>query len=262
MSEIYQSERPKVDIDYDHNRNTHSLEGAAAALSTILGSNRPESLLDVGCGAGTWLRAAMELGIANVLGVDGIVLDQGRLQVASTLIERLDLSKPFDLGRRFDVVLCLEVAEHLPAASSDDFISSIVSHSDSILFSAACPGQPGQHHVNCQWPAYWQSVFNNNGFACDDNIRWQIWDNSRIEPWYRQNIFWAHREPENAGREPRLKAVIHPGMYKDMMKLSFFEGRVEGRLEIEKGSMPVSWYVMTPALAAAAKLGRLIVRPK
>ena len=245
-------------IDYDHDRNTHTPEGAVAALSTILGSNRPKSLLDVGCGTGTWLRAAIELGIANVLGVDGVVLAQGRLKVANTIIERLDLSKPFDLGRRFDMTLCLEVAEHLPANSSDGFISSIVSHSDSILFSAACPGQPGQHHVNCRWPTYWQSLFNKHGFACDDSIRWQIWDDSRIEPWYRQNIFWVHRAPEKAGREPRLKGVIHPDMYNDMMKLNSFESR----LEIEKGGMPVTWYVATPAQAAVAKLRRLVMRPR
>jgi hypothetical protein len=38
----------------------------------------------------------------------------------------------------------------------------------------------------------------------------RYWDDKRIEPWYRQNIFWARREPHCAGREPRLKAVINP----------------------------------------------------
>jgi SAM-dependent methyltransferase len=248
-------------INFDHSKNSHSLEGASVALSMLIGADLPGSLLDVGCGTGTWLRAATDLGVSDVLGIDGVEVTQEHLYVSKANIKYLDLSRPFDLGRRFDLALCLEVAEHLADESSSILVSSIVSHSNSILFSAACPGQPGQHHVNCQWPTYWQSLFNNHGFACDDSIRWQIWDDPRIEPWYRQNIFWAHREPGNAGREPRIKAVIHPGMYNDVMKLNLFEGRLEGRLEIEKGNMPVSWYVTTPAQAAVAKLRRFM-RPK
>ena len=101
---------------------------------------------------------------------------------------------------------------------------------------------------------YWQSLFNTHGFACDNSIRWQIWDDARIEPWYRQNIFWARRNPENAGHEPRLKAVIHPGIYNDMIALNLHESR----FEIERGSMSSTWYVTIPARAAVAKVRRFI----
>jgi SAM-dependent methyltransferase len=240
-------------IDYDHKKNFHSVDGAAAALSTILNPSVPESLLDVGCGTGTWLRAAIDLGVSTVFGVDGVVVALEDLHVAKTKIEYLNLSRPFNLGRRFDVALCLEVAEHLPESSSDSLISSIIIHSDLILFSAACPGQPGQHHVNCQWPIFWQSIFNKHGFACDDSVRWQIWDDSRIPSWYRQNIFWARRDSENAGREPRLKAVIHPDLLHDVARATVAK-------DIKNGNMPVTWYVTTPALAAVAKLQKLIRR--
>jgi SAM-dependent methyltransferase len=180
-----------VTIDYDHAASLHTLQGAAAALSTIFGScAAPKSLLDVGCGTGTWLRAALDLGAFDVLGIDGIAVPEQQLHVTRTAIELCDLSNPFDLGRRFDVALCLEVAEHLPESSSAGLISSIAAHSDAILFSAACPGQPGQHHVNCQWPSYWQALFNGEGYVCDDSVRWQIWDDKRIEPWYERR---AHR---------------------------------------------------------------------
>ena len=91
-------------------------------------------------------------------------------------------------------------------------VTSIVDHADTVLFSAACPDQFGQHPVNCQWPKYWQDLFNGHGFACDESIRWSIWIDSRIEPWYRQNIFFARYNPENAGREKRISPVIHPDM--------------------------------------------------
>jgi hypothetical protein len=247
-----------VAIDYDHTANLHTLQGAAAALSTIFGSGAPKSLLDVGCGTGTWLRAGMDLGALDVLGIDGIAVPEEQLHVARTAIELRDLSSPFDLGRRFDVALCLEVAEHLPESCSAGLISSIAAHSDAILFSSACPGQPGQHHVNCQWPSYWQALFNGQGYVCDDSVRWQIWDDRRIEPWYRQNIFWARREPHYAGREPRLKAVIHPelgGMIKE------FEAMTKNmnkslRDDIEEGRMQLAWYVAISSQAMLAKLLR------
>src|SRR5262245_54459582 len=166
-------------IDYDHGQNRHTLEGAADALFSILGSNIPRSLLDVGCGTGTWLRAASDLGVAEVFGVDGIV-PEASLHISKDLVSQQDLSKTFNLARRFDVALCLEVAEHLPEEAADSLITSIVAHSDMVLFSAACPGQPGQHHINCQWPIYWQDLFNQRGYACDDSVRWKIWDDSRI----------------------------------------------------------------------------------
>jgi SAM-dependent methyltransferase len=238
-------------IDYDHKQNFHPLEGAAVALPEIFGSNVPASLLDIGCGTGTWLRAALDLGVSNVFGIDGVRVAQEHLHVAKETIGYLDLAKPFNLGRQFDVALCLEVAEHLPEESSDGLISSITNHSDSILFSAACPGQPGQHHVNCHWPTYWQRLFNRYSYACDDSIRWQIWGDERIPPWYRQNIFWARRNPANAGREPRLIAVIHPDMRQDIAGANLVN-------EIGEGSMPAMWYLTTPARAAVAKLRRLI----
>jgi SAM-dependent methyltransferase len=242
-------------VCYDHRQNLHSLQGAEVALSTILSRNIPGSLLDIGCGTGTWLRAATDLGVGHVLGIDGAEVAQEHLHVAKTKIKCVNLSEPFNLGRRFDLALCLEVAEHLPERSANNLISSIICHSDSILFGAACPGQPGQNHVNCQWPIYWQRLFNSHGFVCDDSVRWQIWDDSRIPPWYRQNSFWARRDPDKAGREPRLKAVIHPD-FRDL--IGMHRGIEEGRMGIEEGRMPISWYFTTPPRAAVAKLIRAI----
>lgn len=245
-------------IRYDHAAHPATVTGAKAVLSMAFHLRVPESLLDIGCGTATWMRAAVDLGVRDVFGIDGIEVEPELLHVDRARIDRFDLSKPFDLGRRFEIALCLEVAEHLPENSSNDLIRSLAGHSNSILFSAACPDQPGQYHINCQWPSYWQGKFNRVGFVCDDSIRWRIWSDARIEPWYRQNIFWARRDPENAGREPRLKSSIHPDLYHDMLDVA----RLNFANEIASGIMPVTWYLTIPPVAAAAKLRRFILRQR
>ena len=172
-------------------------------------------MLDVGAGTGNWLYAARREGIQDVLGLDGAADDRG-VWVDSTVIRTVDLRSPFDLGRRFDAAICLEVAEHLPQEAARTLISSICSHADLIFFSAAAPGQHGEAHLNCQWPAYWQALFNEFGYVGHDDLRGLMWNDSHIEPWYRQNVFSVVRDPAGAGKEPRIRSLIHPDMIPHM----------------------------------------------
>lgn len=206
--EMNHSQKPG--IAYEHMRNQHTAQGAMVALPVLLHGVEARSLIDVGCGTGTWLRAALEMGISDACGVDGIRLPQDQLHVPVAMIHTCDLRDDWYLGRRFDVVLCLEVAEHLPSESAEAFIRKLTDCGDRIIFSAACSWQGGQNHVNAQWPAYWQALFNANGYACRDNLRWKLWEDDRIEPWYRQNIFLAEKNNTAAGNERRIPAVVHP----------------------------------------------------
>lgn len=238
-------------VDYDHraHAHAHSVEGALHALRLIFEEEKPLTVLDIGCGMGTWLRAALELGASEVLGVDGVDLPSDLLLVPKDRVIVRDLGEPLELGRRFDLVLCLETAEHLEPEYGATIIDSIIAHGDRILFSAAVPGQHGTHHVNCRWPDYWQSLFNARGFSCDDSIRWRLWDDPLVEPWYRQNLMAAVRDPANAGHEPRIKSVLHPEVVLD--EKSFLEPKLKA---IEAGSLPAAWYITTPLNAAIAKI--------
>lgn len=65
---------------------------------------------------------------------------------------------------------------------------------DIVLFSAAIPYQCGTHHVNLKPPCYWADIFREFDFVCYDIIRNRIWDNPKIEFWYRQNILlYVHK---------------------------------------------------------------------
>jgi SAM-dependent methyltransferase len=242
-----------VKVDYELAANTHTYAGAHAALSILFPDTKPISILDVGCGPGAWLRAGINLGIQDAVGIDGLDLEADQLLVPKAMVLVHDLRKPFDLGRMFDLALCLEVAEHLPVDVAGDLVRSVTRHANLVLFGAACPGQRGQHHINCQWPAYWQSNFNQAGFACDDAARWKIWDDERIEPWHRQNIFWARNDPSVAGREPRIKSIVHPGMIPSVASRFFIDKLMN---QIETGSEPISWYLTLSARALKAKLFR------
>jgi SAM-dependent methyltransferase len=246
-------------ILYDYDTKLHTVAGAKAVLQEAFSAGVPQRLLDVGCGTGSWLKAATELGVTFVRGLDGTAAPIEQLEVTKEKIEILDLSQPFQTGLEFDVALCLEVGEHLPEESSVSLVRSLAAHANVVLFSAACPGQLGQSHVNCQWPAYWQRLFNDVGFACDDSIRWNIWDDPRVEPWYRQNIFLARRDPNAAGHEPRLRAVIHPRMHSLMLdeaerKLDRYER------QIDQGMMHWVWYIRTSLKAAVSKANRRLRR--
>lgn len=243
-----------MSVDYNHSQNLHTLEGPKAALPMLFPEGLPKSIMDVGCGTGTWLRAAMDLGATDVFGIDGVNIPANQLLIEPQRFQRCDLTAPIDLNRRFDAVFCLEVAEHLDAQHAVELIQTLTRHSDLIFFSAACPGQDGQHHVNCQWPIYWQQLFNESGYVCEDAVRWQIWDDRRIEPWYRQNMFLARRDASLARREPRIKAVLHPEMLSSITP----EGDRFGNhvRQIENGRMRLTWYLKTPVRACFEKLKR------
>jgi SAM-dependent methyltransferase len=149
---------------------------------------RPGSVLDVGCGRGVWLAEWMRCGTRDVCGVDGSYLRSDRLVIPQDRFTAHDLSRPFGLGRRFDLVQCLEVAEHIEASAADRLIESLTRHGDVILFSAAVPGQGGVHHVNEQPPEYWREKFACRGYTVYDPWRSKLRYDRRVEMWYRYNL--------------------------------------------------------------------------
>ena len=246
-----------MSVDYDASKNLHTIEGPRAALQWIFPDSKPQSLLDVGCGIGTWLRASLDFGVAKVIGVDGIAIEKSDLLVPGSVFQQRDLTQLLDMGRRFDVVLCLEVAEHLERNFGPILLDSLVRHADVIVFSAACPGQPGQHHVNCQWPSYWQKLFNKRGYVCSDDVRWRMWSDDAIEPWYRQNMMVARKDSNSAGKEKAIESVIHPSM------MSFFNGfqaektRIETICAANRGDFGLKWCRETFRNAICSRIRRL-----
>ena len=169
---------------------------SAEILLPLLKQHLPiESVLDVGCGEGAWLDVWKKLGVSEVHGVDGDYVAQERLIIAPNEFTAADLSAPFNLNRQFDLVQSLEVGEHLPRQSSDDFVESIVKHGKCVLFSAAAIGQGGDSHINEQHYEFWRQKFAKHHYVAIDYTRPKLMNDKRIEPWYRYNTFlYVHRD--------------------------------------------------------------------
>ena len=157
----------------------------------------PSSVLDVGCGIGAWLAEWERNGVKDVTGVDGDYVQRAALRIDPSRFNAGDLEKGFHLGRRFALVECIEVAEHLDESCADVFVEFLCEHSDTVLFGAAIPGQGGTHHVNEQWPSYWVPKFARAGYRVFDPIRPLIfWDDDRVKVWHRQNLLLFSQERE------------------------------------------------------------------
>ena len=180
---------PEYDNKFFEYINSGSISSARETLPTVMSSLRVTSVLDVGCGQGAWLSVWRELGVEDVLGIDGDYVNREMLQVPPQQFVPADLRESFRVERKFDLVQSLEVAEHLPASRAQGFIEDIVSHGDIAMFSAAPKGQGGNHHINEQSYEYWRSLFRAHNFEVLDCIRPAIAGIQTVEPWYRYNIF-------------------------------------------------------------------------
>jgi SAM-dependent methyltransferase len=145
----------------------------------------PDSVVDVGCASGGWLRAFAEHGSA-ILGVDGsYAVDDLVIHAESFLAH--DLSTPLTLKGHFDLAVSMEVIEHLPVERGEGFVADLCSLSGAVLFSGAIPQQSGAGHVNLQWQSHWRDVFAAHGYQPVDCVRPALWDDPAVGWWYRQN---------------------------------------------------------------------------
>jgi SAM-dependent methyltransferase len=172
-----------------------SLQSARAVVPLVQEMFRPQRVVDVGCGVGGWLTTFREIGVEDVLGIDGDYVNRSQLLIPSDRFVAHNLEEPLpDLGR-FDLAMSLEVAEHLPAYCAPGFVASLTRLAPVVLFSAAVPLQGGENHLNEQWPEYWESLFRERGYQMVDLLRRRIWQDERIDWWYRQNLILFVNEP-------------------------------------------------------------------
>jgi SAM-dependent methyltransferase len=208
--------------------DSHAAGTAASAdriVPLLVDWFRPASVLDVGCAQGAWLKAFADRGVADYFGLDGDYVDRAGLLIPADRFRAADLSDPPALGRRFDLVTCLEVAEHLPEAAADRFVRFLTAHAEVVAFSAAVPGQGGTYHVNERWPSYWRDRFAAVGYEVFDPVRPRVWADPAVEVWYRQNLF-VYATPAAAARFHEVLTAA-PGWPLDLVHPDLFALRLK-----------------------------------
>jgi SAM-dependent methyltransferase len=168
-----------------------------------------DSVADVGCGRGAWLKAFKERGAKNLVGFDGDWNAQGNMIEDDITFVQCDLNRPIKMAendKKFDLAMSLEVAEHLLPSSAETFVGSLTALSDVVLFGAAFTGQGGRNHVNERAPTYWAALFSSRTYVPFDLFRSAVWGNQDVEFWYQQNTFlYARRE------SPSYAAILSKG---------------------------------------------------
>lgn len=193
---------------------------AEVVVPHVLGhlTRSPRWILDVGCGEGWWARQfGKEAEAVTVVGIDGLYVDPIALEPAQFRVVDLDEELPHTISAltRFDLVICLEVAEHLAPERAESFVADLCRLGETVLFSAAIPGQGGVGHRNERWQSYWAALFEAHRYEVSASLRPGIWDDERVEPWYRQNLLIASQRDAVWGvlpDEPPMD-VVHPVIY-------------------------------------------------
>ncbi len=198
-------------------------EAARVIVPIVLGLVQARSVVDVGCAEGAWLSVFRENGVDDLVGIDGSYIAPDRRLVSATQWVSRDLAEPIRLDRIFDLVVCLEVAEHLPATRAAAFVEDLTRLAPVVLFSAAIPFQGGVAHINEQWQDYWAEHFSAIGYSAVDAVRPLVWTHPQVKWFYAQNTLLYVRH-DVLDRHPALSAaraatllrplrVVHPQKY-------------------------------------------------
>ncbi len=194
---------------------------AHAVMPYLIEKLSPKSIVDVGCGQGIWIEESETMGI-DVCGIDGEWVDKDKLLISNFI--SADLSEKIDLGKKFDLLISFEVAEHILMNRADIFIDNLINLSNVIVFSAAVPGQGGVGHVNEQYADYWISKFKKRGYAFSNVLREYFWNDTNITSWRRQNILLFVKSEmfdsivNKFGTQCEIQGMIHPKSYESVLE--------------------------------------------
>ena len=138
---------------YKHSKSVHNMKAPTIIVEEILKHFSPKKVIDLGCGLWTFVKVFQEHWV-DAYWVNWERIEKDKLFIEENYLIIKNLEKYFDFEKKYDLAISLEVAEHIDEKFSDNFIKTITSCSDYIVFSAAIPWQWWQNHINEQPPEY------------------------------------------------------------------------------------------------------------
>jgi SAM-dependent methyltransferase len=154
------------DMDEPYVRDNPTWKGIFARVAqAIVTELSPDTVLDAGCGIGFLVQALRERQ------VDAFGIDISEYAIANTAEE----IGPFcevasvtdELTRRYDLIVCMEVLEHLPAQLASRAVDNFTRHADAVLFSSTPEDFREPTHLNVQPTEYWVGLFGSRDFFRD-----------------------------------------------------------------------------------------------
>jgi hypothetical protein len=164
------------DCGIPYERSAHWLDFFDGIADHIVRELHPASVLDAGCAIGMLVEQLRRRGV-DAWGVD--VSEYAVSQMPEDVREHCWVGSLAEaLPRRYDLITCIEVVEHMPAAESRQAIANLCAAADRVLLSSSPFDYSEPTHLNVQPPEHWSALMAANGF-----IRDLDYDASYLTPW-------------------------------------------------------------------------------
>ncbi len=161
---------------------------------------RPSSIVDLGCGVGSYLEGAFHAGCKDIKGIE-LSYDLAKKYIVEDIasyISEGDATTDLGIDRRFDCVMSFEVAEHIDPKGTEKFIENLTSLSNNyIVITAAPPGQRGTGHINLREKKFWIDAIESKGFIFQDQLIelfWPIWKSFGTAKYILKNLMVFKRK--------------------------------------------------------------------
>jgi hypothetical protein len=125
----------------------------------------PRTALDAGCAMGFLVEALRDRGVdASGLDISPYAIERVREDIRP----HCRLASVLDpLPQRYDLIVCIEVLEHLSPREAKRAVANLCAHTDDVLFSSTPLDYREATHVNVQPPEHWAEMFARKGFYRD-----------------------------------------------------------------------------------------------
>jgi SAM-dependent methyltransferase len=229
-----------------YERNETWLRFFQSIADRIVAEINPRRVLDAGCATGMLVEALRDRGVdARGIDISSFAIDAVPAALRGCCRQG-SIAEPF--GERFDLIVCIEVLEHMAAADADRAIANFAAHADEVLFSSTPFDYREPTHVNVRPPEEWAEAFARHGFYRDVDFdasfitKWAVRFTRRAVPMHRivrdyERRFWPMRTSEQDARAYALELQQRvEALEKERDRLAPFEPEVHD-LRILRGSL-------------------------
>ncbi len=164
------------DCGIPYERNEHWLNFFGSIAARLVNDFSPKTMLDAGCAKGFLVECLRNNGV-NAVGID--ISKYAIDNVYEPIKDYCKVASIADpLDSLYDVIISIEVVEHMEKSESEAAIANLCNHTEKILFSSSPHDYSEVTHINVQQPEVWAQMFARNGFFRDLD-----YDASYITPW-------------------------------------------------------------------------------